>query len=144
MGQEISQDIQIMERQLAKPKHILQIPAGDKKTYLHDECDRRIQQTAEESDQSKVSISNRRQPLQNVIPCYDRYNEKMDRTPRRLGKDTRSTVHILRGKDGGIGEKHPNIKIPSLTLLTSGSGAVMVSMCWCETVKMTCQDTPNL
>lgn len=47
------------------------------------------------SDQSEVSIPNRRQPLQNAVPCHDRYNEKMDRTPRRLGKDTRSTVHIL-------------------------------------------------
>ena len=50
MGQKISQDIQIMERQLTKPKHILQIPAGDKKTYLQDERDERIQQAAEKSD----------------------------------------------------------------------------------------------
>ena len=45
-----------MERQLGKSKHILQIPAGDKKTYLHDERDRRIQLTAEKSDHKAKSV----------------------------------------------------------------------------------------
>lgn len=36
MGQEIPQDIQIMERQLTNHKHILQIHAGDTETYLCD------------------------------------------------------------------------------------------------------------
>ena len=144
MGQEIPQDIQIMKIQLAQPKYVLQIPAGDKKTYLYDERDRGIQQAAEESDQSEVRIPDRRQPLQNAVPCNDRYNEKMDRPTYRLGKDTRPAIHILRGKDAGIGEKHPNKKPTSRTSLTSGSGAVMVSMCWCETVKMTCPGTLNL
>ena len=109
------------------------------KTYLNDERDRRIQQTAEESDQSEVSIPDRRQPLQNVIlsipdrrqplqnviPCYDRYSEKMDRPPRRLGKDTCAALHILRWKDAGIGErqceKTENIPEPDIVDIRLGN-----------------------
>ena len=114
--------------------------------YLHDERDRRIQQTAEESDQSEVSIPDRRQPLQNVIPCYDRYNEKMDRPSRRLGKDTRSTVHILRWKDAGIGQNDSAKKrrqSPNHISLTYGSGTVMVLTGWGETVKMIYTERPK-
>lgn len=95
------------------------------KTYLNDERDRRIQQTAEESDQSEVSIPDRRQPLQNVIPYYDGYSEKMDRPPRRLGKDTCAALHILRWKDAGIGErqceKTKNIPEPDIVDIRLGN-----------------------
>lgn len=39
-----------------KSKHIFQIFGKGSQTYLHDKCNQRLQQSAQESDQGKVGI----------------------------------------------------------------------------------------